>query len=193
MKLEIEITVLVNDNYKNLHQKLLEKGFTIKEEYQINDDYLAEDSIDLSSIDKLSILKGCVLVRDVVNVEKSLLYKYKKIGKSGEILEQGKVKCPISDVNKAMDFMQAINYKRIFTIHDKCIVYSNEKTEIVVQIVNDKYIFIEMEDEAHYIDKKYNNVEEMIKELDSYDLPYEKNNYYVKKAEIILDDIINHN
>ena len=41
MKLEKEITVKVNCNYKSLHADLINKGFKIVEEYQVNDIYLA--------------------------------------------------------------------------------------------------------------------------------------------------------
>lgn len=60
-----------------------------------------------------------------------------------------------------------------------------------MQLVNNKYIFIEMEDEPQYISKKYEDIKDMISELEEYDLPYEKGNYFVKKAEIILDEDVN--
>ena len=86
--------------------------------------------------------------------------------------------------------MKAINYKKLIEINDKCIVYVNDRTELVIQLVNNNHIFIEMEDHPEYIDKKYISLEEMKDELDSYNLPYDKNNYFVKKAEIILNETL---
>ena len=37
MKKELEITVKVNCSYKELYKKLLDNGFSIKEEYEVND------------------------------------------------------------------------------------------------------------------------------------------------------------
>lgn len=86
--------------------------------------------------------------------------------------------------------MKHINYVKLFEINDKCIEYINDKTELLVQLVNNKYIFIETEDKQQYGDKVYNNTLEMIEEFDSYNLPYKKGNYFVKKAEIMLNEIL---
>lgn len=191
MKLEKEITVKVNCDYKTLDDELTSKGFVIKEEYEVNDDYLIDSKLNLKKMSNLEILSKCILIRDIVEIEKELLYKYKKYDANGNILKQGKVKCPVLDTKKALEFMNMIGYKSLFKIYDKCIVYCSNKTELIVQLVNNKYIFIEMEDESQYISKKYEDIKDMINELEEYDLPYEKGNYFVKKAEIILDEDVN--
>lgn len=193
MKMEKEITVSVTTDYETLEKELNEYNFIKKGEYMVNDIYLINDDLDLFKIKKLDILKKCILIREVENIEKELLYKYKKYDVNGNILEQGKVKCPIIDIDKAIDFMNAINYKELFKINDKCIVFANDKTELVVQLVNDKYIFIEMESEGSFNDRKYANIDEMKEDLFSYNLSIDKSNIFVKKAEIILNEISNSN
>jgi len=190
MKMETEITVLVKGTYNDLKKELEKNGFQIKEEYELRDDYMINNNIDLSKLSKLEILQNCILVRDIVNIKKELLYKYKKYASNGDILEQGKVECPVMDIDKAVKFMESINYKKIFNIYDKCIVYANRETELVVQLVNDKYIFIEMESECELIDKKYESVEELKKDLNRYNLPIDNSNYFVKKAELILSETL---
>ena len=78
----------------------------------------------------------------------------------------------------------------MFDISDKCIVYANDKSELVVQLVNDKYIFIEMESTGDYIDREYKDVEEMKSDLLSYNLSIDESNFFVKKAEITLKEIL---
>lgn len=151
---------------------------------------MIDKDIDLSKLSKLEILKKCILVRDVVNIKKELLYKYKKYDVNGDILEQGKVECPVIDKEKAIGFMESINYKKLFNIYDRCIVYANKETELVVQLVNDKYIFIEMESECEHIKRKYNSVEELKNDINRYNLPIDNSNYFVKKAELILSENI---
>ena len=73
---------------------------------------------------------------------------------------------------------------------DTCIVYANESTELVVELVNDKYIFIELEDKCEYIDKEYNDIESMKEEILKYNLPIYTSNFFVKKAEIMLKEIL---
>jgi len=191
MKKEIEITVRVNVSYERIKEELKQNNFIKKEEYIVNDSYLINSLINITDMKSLDILKKCVLVRDIVGILKQLLYKYKKYDSNGDIIEQGKVKCPVTDINKAMEFMNAIGYEKLFDIHDKCIVFANDKTELVVQLVNDKYIFIEMESEPQYINRKYENVEELKDDICSYNLSIDKSNFFVKKAELILNEMLN--
>ncbi len=193
MKFENEITVLVKTDYKSLEEELKKLSFVKKEQYEINDIYMINNDIDLLSMKTLDILKNCILIRDIVGIEKQFLYKYKEYNNNGDILRQAKVKCPITDIGSATSFMGAINYKELFRIYDKCIVFANDKTELVVQIVNNKYIFIEMETEESFNDKKYMNIDEMKEELFSYNLSIDKSNIFVKKAEIILNEKLNNN
>lgn len=193
MIVDNEITVLVTSNYEKLHNKLLENNFSIKEEYELNDTYMINKKTDVSNCNILDLLKQCILVRDIVGIKKELLYKYKKYDNEGDILEQGKVECPVYDIDKAVKFMEAVNYKILFKIYDKCIVYANDRTELVVQLVNNKYIFIEMEQTCEHIKRKYSGIEELKEDINSYDIPFDRNNYFVKKAELVLKEVIKNN
>lgn len=81
--------------------------------------------------------------------------------------------------------MEAIEYKKIFQIYDKCIVFTNEEIDLIVQLVNDEYIFIEIE-----TNNKYTNIEELKEIINEYNLPIDKTNYFVKKAEIMLKKVL---
>ena len=59
-----------------------------------------------------------------------------------------------------------------------------------ILIRNDKYIFIEMEDKCEFVDKVYKDVNEMKNDLLSYNLPIDTSNFFVKKALIMLNEII---
>ncbi len=190
MQMEKEITVLVKTDYETLKKELEKKNFVKKEEYVVNDIYMVSSKLDLKNSKKLDILSKCVLIRDVVDIEKSLLYKYKKYDDKENILEQGKVKCPVESIEKAVNFMEAIDYKKLFSISDTCIVYANSTSELVVELVNDKYIFIEVENKCEYVDREYKDTEEMKEDLLSYNLPIDASNFFVKKAEIMLDSIL---
>lgn len=186
MEIDNEITVLVKTDYETLQKELYEKDFKIEEEYLVNDVYMLDERVDISNMSYLDILKNCILVRDIVGFEKQLLYKYKKYDNNGDILEQGKVKCPIEDINKAIKFMEKIHYKKIFTISDKCIVYVNGKNKLVVELVNDKYICIEMESNEN--DNK--SIDDLKKYLLGYNLSIDDTNFFVKKAEIELEETL---
>lgn len=78
MKTETEITVTVKCDYDTLKKKLEKNNFKIVEEYEIKDIYMIDKNIDLKQLSTLDILKKCILVRDIVDIKKVLLYKYKE-------------------------------------------------------------------------------------------------------------------
>ena len=193
MNYENEITVKVNTTYDKLHDILHKNNFIIKEEYTVKDTYMINKEINITKLNDLEVLKQCILVRDVVDIEKSLVYKNKEYDSDGNIIKQSKIKCPILDIDKGIKFMEEINYIKLFNIIDKCIVYVNNDNELVVELVNDKYVFIELESNPEYINKKYTCYLDMINELNSYNLPIDKTNYFVKKAVLVLNDTVRSN
>lgn len=189
MLMEDEITVKVTSDYETLHNELVKNGFKLLEEYDLDDTYLINKDIDINNMDNYEILKKCALIREVGENKKTLTYKYKEFNEDGSIKKQGKVDCPITDAVQALYFMKAINYRELFKIHDHIIVYVKEDCELAVQLVNDEYIFIEMESSSDHIDRVYNSVDELKEELDSYNLSYDKSDYFCKKALIMLEKI----
>ena len=188
MQKEIEITLLVNSDYETLKIELEKYNFKIVEEFELNDIYMIDKNIEISQLSSLDILWKCILVRDVVNIEKALIYKEKKYAENWDIVEEWKVECPITDISKAVDFMSSINYKTLFEIHDECKVFANGESELVVQLVNNEYIFIEMESECRHINRSYNSINELKNDINKYDLPIDTTSYFVKKAEILLEN-----
>ena len=191
MKYENEITVQVTCNYEELHSLLIKQGFKIIEKYTIIDEYLISKDYDLKNKNYLDILKECVIVRYIENTLKELLYKYKEYSNNGDIIKQAKVSCKVNDIKEASNFMKTIGYKELIHIQNNSVVYTNDKIEFAVQLVNDKYIFIELEDKSEYLNKTYSSIEEMKEEINLYNLPIVKDKYFAKKAAIILEDELN--
>ena len=188
MKYENEITVQVTCNYEELHNLLIKQGFKIIEKYKVIDEYLISKDYDLKNKNSLDILKECVIVRYIENTLKELLYKYKEYSNNGDIIKQAKVSCKVNDIKEASNFMKTIGYKELIHIQNNSVVYTNDKIELAVQLVNDKYIFIELEDKSEYLNKTYSSIEEMKEEINLYNLPIVKDKYFAKKAAIILED-----
>jgi len=187
MIFENEITVEVDLSIEELKKKLKENNFVINEEYDVIDVYMVKDE-DVNDT-CLEILKKCILIRNIITKKeniKRITYKYKEYNEKEEIIKQGKINCGIDSIDNAISLFEAIGYKKLIKINDHLIVYSNDNTELVVQLVNNKHIYIEMEENCEYIDKKYNDIEEMINDFNKYNIPIKNNNYFVKKAEIEL-------
>lgn len=188
MKYENEITVQVTCNYEELHNLLIKQGFKIIEKYKVIDEYLISKDYDLKNKNSLDILKECVIVRYIENTLKELLYKYKEYSNNGDILKQAKVSCKVNDIKEASNFMKTIGYKELIHIQNNSVVYANDKIEFAVQLVNDKYIFIELEERSEHVKTVFSNVEDMKKVIDSLNIPMVKNNYFAKKAVIVLEE-----
>ena len=184
----LEITVKVNSTYNKLHKDLLKSGFKIVDKYSCFDTYMIDDNIDISNMKDLDILDKCILVRDIMPHMKLLTYKKKIYDEFENIIKQSKIEVKIDNVDTAIKLMEAINYKKLIEIEDNLVVYSNDKLEIAVQLVNNKYLFIEMEDEGHFTNKKYSNINDMIKDFEKINIDYDRTNYFVKKAQIILNE-----
>ncbi len=180
---EVEITVHISCGFDELVRLLETNNFKKIDDYILHDYYMADKNINISQYKPLDFLKKCILVRNVIGSTKLLLYKYKEYDDNENIIKQGKVSCPIEDIDKGLKFMEAINYKKYIEIYDHITVYSDGNIELAVQQVNDKYLFVEFE-------SKDIPASEMIKILSNYNLPIIGDNYFVKKAEIILNDTL---
>jgi adenylate cyclase class IV len=193
MEYENEITVEVDTNYANLLKILNANNFNLLDDYQINDIYMINDSTD-KSLDALDLLKNCILIRDIITKEKEIkmiTYKYKKYNNKREIIKQGKINCHISSLVEAKELFQQISYKEFIKINDHIIVFGNVTDEFAIELVNDKHIYIEIEQNCNRINKKYLDIEEMKMAIKKYNIPIKNNNYFVKKAEIEIHDSSN--
>lgn len=188
MKFEKEITVRVNCDYNSIHNDLIKKGFKLLETFNMHDYYMKKIDLNIKEMKTDDIIKSCILVRRLPRYGNSLLYKYKEYDKKGNIIKDGKVECKIFDVDDALKFMNAIKYETLFEIDDNIYVYTNGIFEFAIQYVNNKYLFIELEEKGHNTNKRFRNIDEMKSTLDSLNLDYDKSNYFVKKAAIILEE-----
>lgn len=71
---------------------------------------------------------------------KKITHKYKEIDKNG------KLDCDINNIEEAIELLKSFGFKEVIRLNDKLSVYSNKEDELVVQEVNDKYLYIEIEE-----------------------------------------------
>ncbi len=189
MNFENEITVEVDTNLEDLIKTVESKGFKFKEEYDLKDIYLINKKDKKG--DYLSMLNKCVLIRDIIEENKEtkmLTYKYKEYNENKEITKQGKVKVKIDDVDNSKLLFEKLGFEELIRINDHIMVYATDKDEINIQDVNNKHIYIEIEDKCNYADRVYNSIDEMKDVITNNDIPIKDNGYFVKKAEIELKE-----
>lgn len=191
MNFENEITVLVNSELNDIKEHLSDLGFKVMEEYCVNDIYMINKCY-VDNEHSLELLKKCVLIRNIIDEsdsKKFLTYKYKEYNDKEEIIKQGKINVKVDSIDNSRKLLEALNFEKLISINDNLTVYSNGVDEIVLQCVNNKHIYIEIEDKCNYIDKKYNSIEEMIDVIKKYNIPIKDDNYFVKKAYIELSEV----
>ena len=191
MEFEKEITVEVDTNLEKLIEILENKGFVLKETYDVNDIYLINKN-DKEG-DYLTMLNKCVLIRDIIEDSgetKMLTYKYKEYNDKKEITKQGKIKVKIDDVENAKSMLEHLNFEELIRINDHMLVYATDTEEMVIQNVNNgKHIYIEVEDECHYANRVYKSIEEMKEVITKNDITIKGDNFFAKKAEDELKEI----
>ena len=189
MNYENEITVEVNTTLQDLISILENNGFKLKETYDLNDIYLI-NKVDKKG-DYLSMLNKCVLIRHIIEENKEtkmLTYKYKEYNENNEITKQGKVKVKVDDIDNSRLIFEKLNFEELIKINDHMLVYATDKDELVIQNVNGKHIYIEIEDKCNYADRFYNSIDEMKAVIIDNTIPIKDNNFFVKKAEIELQE-----
>ena len=189
MKKENEITVEVDIDLDSLIKLLEKNGFELKEEYDLNDIYLINKN-DYEE-DYLLMLNKCILIRDVIEKDKEtkmLTYKHKEYNEKKEIVNQSKIKVIIDDIDKTKLLFEKLNFEELIIIKDHMLVYATDKDELVIQNVNNKHIYIEIEDKCNYANRFYNSIDEMKEVIINNSIPIKNNDYFVKKAEIELKE-----
>ena len=162
MNFEKEITVTVSFSKDELIKFFDVNNYKRVDNYVVDDIYYVPNEMDLK-LNSLEVLKKSILVRSIDDKKHYLMYKYKEY-----------------DAN---EFLKTMGYKELIRIVDYIDVYEKEGLQICVEDVNDKYLFIEIEE-----NEKYNTMEKMINALESTGINYDKNNYFVKKAKIIFEE-----
>ena len=189
MNNENEITVEVDTSLDELIKILKSKGFKQREEFDYNDIYLINKN-DRED-DYLSMLNKCIIIRNIIEKKKDtkfLVYKHKEYNDNKEIIKQEQVKVEIDNIDNSKLLFEQLGFEELIRINDHMYVFATDKDEFVVQSVNNKHIYIEIEDECRYANRFYNSIDEMKSVIIDNSIPFKNNDFFVKKAEIELKE-----
>ena len=189
MNNENEITVEVDTSLDELIKILKSKGFKKREEFDYNDIYLINKN-DRED-DYLSMLNKCIIIRNIIEKKKDtkfLVYKHKEYNDNKEIIKQEQVKVEIDNIDNSKLLFEQLGFEELIRINDHMYVFATDKDEFVVQNVNNKHIYIEIEDECRYANRFYNSIDEMKSVIIDNSIPFKNNDFFVKKAEIELKE-----
>lgn len=193
-----EITVKLKCSISEIKNILKNKDFKIVDKYQMEDTYYISKYIDINKLSSQEILKSYVLIRNIKQYEPKkfikhynvikLTYKYKDIAQNGDIISQEKKECEIKNIQDGNDFLIAIGYKQLMKIHEDDIVFGKEDLKIAIKTLEDGNNLLEVETIEN--NNSLDTVDKLKQKIIELDLPIDKSDFFIKKAEIKLKKIL---
>lgn len=183
-EIEKEITVRLKWSLDETKLYFVNKGIPLIESFILKDIYLVKDEVDILKTDNLKILSQAVIVRECIgdDHDKKIVYKEKKYDTNGDIISSKKYSCQLVDVDKTYEVLTHIGYKECFRYEQECLQYQYNDSIIFIEYIPELGLFLELENTNK-------SIEGMIEELNNLNMPYYENDYFVKKASLMLDEI----
>ena len=190
-----EITVKIECSIKQVKKILENNKFEIIEKFYVQDKYFIPQNIDVKKLTSGEILSKAILLRKFdeklpKRKQYKLTFKRKQIDKNGNISKQDKVECEILSIEDGIRFLESIGYIEIMEINEFDLVYEKQGIEIAIKDVENGDQLIEIETETVKDNKELDTIEKIIQKIEELNIPIDKSNYFVKKAEIELEKIL---
>lgn len=188
-----EITVKIKVKLDKFYKLVEEKGFKVVNKFSMDDTYFIPKTLKLETMSTREILSKAVLIRDIKSeisdrITKKITFKIKNFDEYGNILSQESINCDILNIEDAKKLLRAIGYKEIMNIKEDDVVYEKDGFELAIKDINNGDKLIEVETEEN---NDFDTVEKLIKKVNELEIPIYTDNYFVKKAEIELDKVLN--
>lgn len=188
-----EITVKIKCGLNEFYKIVEKKGFKVVDKFSMDDTFFIPETLNLDKMNTREILQKAVLVRDIrrkmpERVIKQITFKIKNFDESGDILSQESISCDILEIEDAKKLLKAIGYKEIMNIKENDIVYEKDGFQLAIKDIKDGDNLIEIETEEK---NDMDTIEKLIQKINEIEIPIYTDNYFVKKAEIELDKVLN--
>lgn len=190
-----EITVKIKGNLEDFYKVIEEKEFKVIDEFSMDDTYFVPASLNLEELSTRDIISKSVIVRTVERIGidkiKNITFKHKEFDECGNIVSQSKVECDVVCIEDAKKLLIAMGYIELMRITESDIAFEKDGFQFAVKNIKNGDKLIEAE--PSYNTKDINTLEKVKLKFDEYNIPIYKDNYFVKKAEIELNKILNRN
>ena len=130
-----------------------------------------------------------VIIRNIDNdgeIVNKITFKKKNINEKGEIVSQTATSCEVIDYTEGIRLFEELGYYEIMNIIEDDIIYYNDNIELAIKDVYNGNLLIEIE-----TNNNITTIEELKKIIERLEIPFEKDNYFVKKAEERLGKVLN--
>ena len=188
IKQENEITIRILCSKEELVKHLEEKGLKKGRKFRLDDHYLIPKMLKIEELTVREILSKAVIIRNIDNDGKKvnkITFKKKNINEKGEIVSQTATSCEVIDYTEGIKLFEELGYYEIMNIIEDDIIYYNDNIELAIKDIENGDLLIETE-----TNKNITTIEELKKIIENLEIPFEKENYFVKKAEERLRGIL---
>ena len=188
VKEENEITIKITCSNEQLIKHLTDKGFCEGRKFTLDDYYLIPKDLKLDDLTTRDILSKAVIIRYIVDdgkIIQKITFKKKYINGNGEILSQKAINCDVLDYKAGINLFNELGYYQIMNIKESDIIYYKDKLELAIKFIENSNTLIEIE-----TDDNFKTIDELKKLVTELEIPIEKGNYFVKKAEDELNKIL---
>lgn len=190
-----EITVRLKCSIKELRSILENKGFSLVDDYTLEDIFYIKKDIDISEVPIRNILTKYILIRKVTQLDSKnhnesikLTLKNKQIAEDGTIIWQEKRECQINSIKDGKNFIEGLDYKELMTIKEHDFVYQSGDFSIAIKDIDNGENLIEIETIAD--NEEFNTIDKLKERINNLQIPIDTNDYFVKKAEIELKKLL---
>ena len=188
IKQENEITIRILCSKEELIKHLEEKGLKKGRRFRLDDHYLIPKTLKKEELTVREILSKAVIIRNIENDAKivnKITFKKKNINEKGEIVSQAATSCEVMDYTEGIRLFEELGYYEIMNIIEDDIIYYNDNIELAIKDIYNGDLLIETE-----TNNNIKTIEELKKMIERLEILFEKDNYFVKKAEETLDKIL---
>ena len=188
IKQENEITIRILCSKEELIKHLEGKGLKKGRKFRLDDHYLIPKTLKIEELTVREILSKAVIIRNIDNDGKKvnkITFKKKNINEKGEIVSQTATSCEVMDYTEGIRLFEELGYYEIMNIIEDDIIYYNDDIELAIKDIYNGDLLIEIE-----TNNNITTIKELKEIIESLEIPFEKENYFVKKAEETLDKIL---
>ena len=188
IKQENEITIRILCSKEELIKHLEEKGLKKGRKFRLDDHYLIPKTLKIEELTVREILSKAVIIRNIDNDGKKvnkITFKKKNINEKGEIVSQTATSCEVLDYTESIRLFEELGYYEIMNIIEDDIIYYNDKIELAIKDIYNGDILMEIE-----TNNNTTTIEELKEIIESLEISFEKENYFVKKAEERLGKVL---
>ena len=183
-----EITIKITCSNEQLIKHLTDKGFCEGRKFTLDDYYLIPKNLKLDELTTRDILSKAVIIRYIVDdgqIIQKITFKKKNINANGEILSQKSINCDVLDYKAGINLFNELDYYEIMNLKESDVIYYKDKIKLAIKFIENSNTLIEIE-----TDENFETIDELKKLVINLEIPMEKDNFFVKKAENELDRIL---